>query len=655
MVTLKTWLANLNISRKLALGFGVCLLLTVLIGLRSVSGLLATSDALSKVVNQSNVAMKAVARIGTEGMLYRTRLYRVAGLTGKEADAAVLLMDESRAKTDAGFDSLDKALVGVGGEQAQAAKALHDVWDKAKGITEEIKLNVKDLDPVRGFNLTEEKTAKVFRDELIPQLAKTDEVFAKAAEKDQTEAFTTVAMAKNTVLLLTVLTFAFGIAITAVLTRSVTVPVSQIKERLGLLEANCVADLEGGLSALAMGDLTVEVKASTTPVPYISRDELGEMAKTFNSLLSHVQGSISSYNEARASLSNLVSKVISSAQSVAGTSANLAAASQESSAAASEIASGAAQLAANSTEAVNRVRHVAAGISEVTAGSETQGRLVEDMSAAISESTIGMESVSDSARNMQTAATDGSVAVKETVAAMDRVKVSVQKSTEQVQLLDEKGREIGKIVETIEQIAAQTNLLALNAAIEAARAGEHGRGFAVVADEVRKLAEQSSQSTKQIGELIASVTKTVEETVSAIQIAHAEVATGTEKSGAAGAALEQILVAAQTVLDQNMTVASLSREISASMEQVSRTSEQNLASAESMSHDANTVLQEIDNVAAVSEESAAAVEELSATITEVGSAANELSHMSKDLTEIVSSFKIESETATPKPKLRIAA
>jgi len=654
----KNWLGNLKISTKLSFAFGICIFFSLIIGFKAITGLNATSDDLTQVVTQSTAAMKALGSIGTDGGQYRVRLYRAAGLSGAERDAAVALMEKSRTKADDGFAQLDKALAGIGGDQAKEAKVLGEYWTKAKELSEEVKTRFKDS-PVEAFKQAESRTEKTYREEFTPQLAKVSDVVAKAAAADQAAAFATVAAVKTTVMTITALTLVFGFGITVVLTRSVTTPVSQIKHRLSLLEANCVAGLENGLRALANGDLTVDVQASTPPVPYTSGDELGQMAKTFNSMLGHVQQSIASYNEARKSLSDLVGKVISSAHSVAGTSASLAAASQESSAAASQIATGAAQLAANSTEAANRVRQVAAGAGEVTAGSESQGHLVEHMSAAISESATGVESVSESAREMQTAASAGNLAVKETVAAMDRVKLSVEKSTEQVQLLDEKGREIGKIVETIEQIAAQTNLLALNAAIEAARAGEHGRGFAVVADEVRKLAEQSSQSTKQIGDLIASVTQTVHETVTAIQVAHAEVATGTEKSGAAGAALDQILVAARTVLDQNQAVATLSKAISASMDEVSRTSAQNLASSESMARDADTVLQEIDSVAAVSEESAAAVEELSATIAEVGAAANELSFMSKDLNETVSSFKIE-EGGHPvksanRPKLRIAA
>jgi methyl-accepting chemotaxis protein len=653
---LKTWLVNLSISRKLAFGFGICLLLSMIIGLQAVRGLNATSASLDKVVRESNAAMAALGDVGKDAGLYRVRLYRVAGLKGKEAEVAQVLLDKSRSAIGEDFKRLEKATKGLGDAQEKEAQTLKATWEKGQGIAEGIKDQIRELDPEKAFTLTESSTTKIFRDEFNPQFDKTTEAISKAAKANEVAAFATVTTVKATVFALTFLSMVFGVVISILLTRSVTVPVSQIRERLESLESNCMADLDRGMAALASGDLTVEVRPVTTTVPYTSNDELGQVAKTFNSTLAQVQHSIESYNSARASLSALVGKVMSSAEGVAQTSITLAATSQESSAAASEIADGASQLAANSSAAAERVRQLALGAGAVTTGSESQGRLVEDMSAAISEAASGVESVSESARDMQTAASTGNVAVKETVAAMDRVKLSVERSTEQVRLLDEKGREIGKIVETIEQIAAQTNLLALNAAIEAARAGEHGRGFAVVADEVRKLAEQSTQSTKQIGELIASVTKTVEETVNAIQSAQSEVILGTEKSGTAGAALDQILVAAQTVLDQNQAVATLSREISASMDEVSQTSAQNLTAAETMSGDASSCLQEIDGVAAVSEESAAAVEELSATISEVGAAANELSHMSKELNEIVSSFKIDNAgVPAGKPQLRVAA
>ncbi len=379
------------------------------------------------------------------------------------------------------------------------------------------------------------------------------------------------------------------------------------------------------------------------------------MAGTFNSLLLQIHAGISSYNDARGSLSSLVGKVIENAVSVAGTSRNLAAAAHQSSAAATQIATGTDQLASSASGAADKVRQVVDRVSVVRAGSETQGRLVEEMSAAISESASGVASVSEAASDMEAAANQGNEAVGATVSAMLRVRGEVERSTEQVRLLDEKGKEIGEIVGAIEQIAAQTNLLALNAAIEAARAGEHGRGFAVVADEVRKLAEQSSQSTKQIAALIESVTATVEQTVLAIRSAQSEVTTGTEKSEAAGAALDRIILATKSVQLHNQNVAKLSQGISVNMNEISRTSSSNLASSIEMAEHAHGVLSEIDGVAAVSEESAAAVEELSATIAEVGSAANELSGMSHDLTDLVASFKIEEKATVTKPLAKKAS
>ena len=130
---------------------------------------------------------------------------------------------------------------------------------------------------------------------------------------------------------------------------------------------------------------------------------------------------------------------------------------------------------------------------------------------------------------------------------MTRIQDQVQVSAHKVTELGAMGQAIGAIVETIDQIAAQTNLLALNAAIEAARAGEHGKGFAVVADEVRKLAERSTGATMEVSALIGQVQQGVEAAVQAMSASSQEVSAGTARSEEAGEALTQILAAVQAV------------------------------------------------------------------------------------------------------------
>src|SRR5579883_96827 len=155
--------------------------------------------------------------------------------------------------------------------------------------------------------------------------------------------------------------------------------------------------------------------------------------------------------------------------------------------------------------------------------------------------------MADAARQASQVAQSGGQAVQDTISSMSRIQEQVASSSAKVAELGAKGQEIGAIIETIDQIAEQTNLLALNAAIEAARAGEHGKGFAVVADEVRKLAERATQATKEIGSLIGSVRSGVDDAVTAMEAATREVRAGATQSQEAGTALAQILQAAQSV------------------------------------------------------------------------------------------------------------
>ncbi|MDH4388606.1 MAG: methyl-accepting chemotaxis protein [Fimbriimonas sp.] len=425
------------------------------------------------------------------------------------------------------------------------------------------------------------------------------------------------------------------------LTRSITRPIALVSERLLSVADRCAIGLVTGFTGMAEGDLTYDVVPVTTPLPVSGNDEIGQMSETFNRMLGRIQTAVGCYNSARRSLSELIHEVSTGSNTVAQTSTTLAASSEEISATSSEISAGSDQLATNASEVAVIIEELHAQVLEVGQSSERQARLVDNASASLSEASRGIAQVDEAAKEMATSAASGNTAVTETVAAMERLKEQIEFSAAKVQELDAAGQKIGDIVKTIDSIAAQTNLLALNAAIEAARAGEHGRGFAVVADEVRKLAEQSSLATKEIGGLIGNVRATVKETVEAIQTTSNEAEDGVKRSTLAGAALKDILASSDKVKVYADQVAKVTYEATTSMENVALAARDNLQASQEMTEGTERVTNSITNVAAIAEEAAAGASEMTKGIGDVTESATNLSLLSGNLQEAVSKFKID--------------
>lgn len=343
---------------------------------------------------------------------------------------------------------------------------------------------------------------------------------------------------------------------------------------------------------LAEGDLR-EREAKVT-----SEDEIGQLAQGFRQM--------------RTNLRELVAKVHSQSE-------QLAASSEQLTASADQSAEAANQVAASITE-------VATGAAEQLSAANESVAVVEQISASIQQAAATTQEVAVQSAQAAAKATDGSQSVTKAISQMTQIEQTVNTSAQVVAELGERSKEIGQIVDTISGIAGQTNLLALNAAIEAARAGEQGRGFAVVADEVRKLAEQSQEAAKQIAELIGSIQGDTDKAVMAMNDGTREVKVGAEVVNAAGQAFQEIVVLVNQVSDQI-------KENSAAIEQMAIGSQHIVTAVNRIEELSKTAAGEAQTVSAATEEQSASMEE-------IASSSQSLANLAMELREAVGKFQV---------------
>jgi methyl-accepting chemotaxis protein len=271
----------------------------------------------------------------------------------------------------------------------------------------------------------------------------------------------------------------------------------------------------------------------------------------------------------------------------------------------SEVASAATQIAASSEEMAVSLGNQRKQVDEISS-------TIADMSGSIVEVARKSSEASSNAQESGQVAQAGGDVVNQTIEGMRSISAAVTASATSVRELGSRGEQIGQIIDVINDIADQTNLLALNAAIEAARAGEHGRGFAVVADEVRKLADRTTKATDEITGSIEAIQTETSQAVERMNAGTEEVDTGMIKAGEAGESLNKIVTRAADVSSMIQAIASAAEQQSASSEQITRS---------------------IDSVNASSAQASEGAEQSAM-------AANQLSKKAEALQGIVSQFKL---------------
>jgi methyl-accepting chemotaxis protein len=318
------------------------------------------------------------------------------------------------------------------------------------------------------------------------------------------------------------------------------------------------------MDKFADGDLRVELSVE-------SNNEVGKLFDGFNKSTQRMNG--------------LLSSVIDLIQSAASASSQISASSE--------------QLAAGTREQSSQTVEVAGA--------------VEEMAKTIIENTQNAEQAAAYSMEAGKLAREGGVVVEGTIEGIKKISEVVFEATEKVKSLGENSSQIGEIIQVIDDIADQTNLLALNAAIEAARAGEQGRGFAVVADEVRKLADRTTKATKEIAQMIKQIQSDTSVTVKSINQGANEAESGKILAENAGKSLNDIITASEKVVSIVNIVANANKEQSNAAEQISRS---------------------VERISTV-------IDQTSAGVQQIARSSEEMHHMTQDLQSLISNFKLK--------------
>ena len=561
----------MSIRKKLYLGFGSIILFLLISSTIAFIQLNRVDDQYSFTIEDRVYKLLQVDAIlnasSLQGLYIRSYILDPSNETIENLQKQEKLIQEKAAELEKILTNpeMKKQLQSLKENQAkfeQAAQEIIDTYNREDVTASIEKLPLQVRPANEGIQLAVNKIADY-------QKAEMDKTNAEATDIARTSSLIIVVIAFFT----TILAIIISVFITRVITGS-------------------IKKLNTAAKVIAEGDLSKEdIKVKT-------KDEIGTLANSFN--------------EMKRNLHSLIN--------------NVAANVEQTTAAAEQLAASTDQVAISSNEVANRI--------EVTAEGANQSAITGRESAtAMDETAHGVQRIAEATQLLNSKALDTQVIANEgekTLQTAEKQMAVIQQSSHEtnvrIKQLSAQSSEIEKITNVISDITEQTNLLALNAAIEAARAGEHGKGFAVVADEVRKLAEQSKASAHQIVDLTTSIQQETKAVEKAVSVTVQNVEEGVNYIQNAQVSFDTIMKAIQEITSQIEDVSASTEEISASTEEVA-------ASVSEMASAATTAAEQSEMIAA-------AVEEQTATIQEINAVAKSLSDGATTVQEEINKFKI---------------
>ncbi|SET40891.1 methyl-accepting chemotaxis protein [Pseudomonas sp. NFR09] len=539
-------LRNMNIAPRAFLGFAFIGALMLFLGVFALNQMSKIRAATEDITLSSVPSIRALDEFTQLTLRLRVLSYRL--LTNREPDVQQKTLEafELRNQQIRTAQGIYEKLI-----ESSEERSTYDEYVRLLGQYHQIEERMKSLSRANQV----EELRSLLNTELLSNSEQVNAVLTRLLDLNNTMALTTnkeaedqYNMAFNLVVSLLVVATLLTLLFAWLLTRSITLPISQALE---------------AAEEVAEGNLTRPIKVD-------GNDEAGRLL---------------------AAMAKMQDKLRDTLQRIAGSATQLASAAEELNAVTDESARGL-------TQQNNEIEQAATAVNEMT--------------SAVEEVARNAVSTSEASRNATTSAGDGRDLVQETVSAIERMSADVQATATLIGDLANESRDIGKVLDVIRGLADQTNLLALNAAIEAARAGEAGRGFAVVADEVRALAHRTQQSTSEIERMIGSIQAGTEHAVDSMRNSTERAESTLNIAKGAGMSLDTINTAIVEINERNLVIASAAEE----QAQVAREVDRNLV-----------------NIRDLSVQSATGASQTSA-------ASSELSRLAVDLNGMVSRFRL---------------
>ncbi|MCM3601925.1 methyl-accepting chemotaxis protein [Robertmurraya korlensis] len=566
------WIKNLKIVQKMLLLSTITLVSLLIVGISGLTQQTMTGNKLTAMYKDNLEPIQAASLLKSNAQYVQTALVEL--MVNRDTTRNKELVEQLEARLEMNRE-IREAYKSSGQEE-------QEVFDSIKDVVERFQVSKEKTLELALKNQNSE-AYEVYVQETGPLLTELDQLYTKLIEvngkyAEQANDENQINNRNSSIVMISIIVLSIILFVTTswIISRSIYGPLKQ---------------MEYLMQKAKNGDLTVHSN-------YESRDEIGNLSKSFNEMISQIK--------------SLIMMVRESSDQVAASSEQLMASAEETNKAAEQIAEASSIMAANGEASVK--------------GTEVVSVSTQQMAIGISNIADSITLVSDHSNVTTEESEKGNIALKKTIDQMGSINETVQTSSSIIKDLGERSSEIEKILAVISGISDQTNLLALNAAIEAARAGEHGKGFAVVADEVRKLAEESRRSAEQITHLIHDIQSSTSNAVVSMDKCTTEVQTGLVLINDTGKSFEKILHSAADVSRQSVEVSAAVKQLSSSVEQVAIGIFDISMKTEESSSGSQTV--------------AAGAEEQLASMEEITASAHSLAKMAEDLQAMVNTFKV---------------